>query len=305
MISNLDPTAQKFLADLNRVQTRTNIAQGQISSGFRIQTASDAPDEIGSLLQLEADLSSNTQARANLSRAKAEADTGESVLGSAIQALDKAVQIGAQGAGIQTAQERAGLAQQIQNVQQQLVSLTGTSVEGRYIFSGSADSQPPYQLNLANPNGVDRLVTTSATRQIQDTTGNSFPVARTAQDIFDHRNPDDTLAGDNVFAALNSLRVALAANDSTGITTAIDALHRSSAYLNDQQSFYGETQDRLNTAISTGQDRDTTLKSQISNIRDADLTEASLTLNAGITQQQASLAARAKTPVRSLFDFLA
>ncbi len=305
MISNLNPAAQQFLADLNRIQTRTNVAQGQISSGFRIQTASDSPDEIGSLLQLQAELSSNTQARANLNRAKAEVDTGENALGSAIQALDKAIQVGAQGASIQTAQDRAGLAQQIQNLQQQLVGLTTTAVEGRYIFSGSADSQPPYQLNLANPNGVDRLVTTAATRQIQDTAGNSFPIARTAQDIFDHRNSDDTLAGDNVFAALNSLRVALTANDSAGITTAIDSLHRSSIYLNDQQSFYGVAQDRLNTAISSGQDRDSTLKSQISSIRDTDFTEASLTLNAGITQQQAAIAARAKTPVKSLFDFLA
>ena len=64
-------------------------------------------------------------------------------------------------------------------------------------------------VNLANANGVDRLITAPATRLIQDSNGVVFAVSKTAQDLFDHRNPDDSIAADNVFAAVNNLRVAL------------------------------------------------------------------------------------------------
>ncbi|MCU1260590.1 MAG: flagellar hook-associated protein 3 [Bryobacterales bacterium] len=306
MISNLSPSSQIFLADLSRLQARTNAAQRQISSGFKVESASDAPDQISRLLQLEANLSANTQSGTNLTNVKAEVDTGESAVSTAVQALEQAITLGAQGASSTvTASARLGLADQVLYLQQQLVGIAGTSVQGRYIFGGDADTQLPYQLDLANANGVDRLTNTPDTRQIQDASGNSFPVAETAQNIFDHRNPDDTFAPDNVFVALNSLRVALTNNDTPGIASALDALHTSSAYLNTQLSFYGRTQDRITAAVNDQQNRDVAIKAQISNIRDADLTAASLELTTGNTELQAALAGEAKISKNSLFSYLA
>ena len=58
--------------------------------------------------------------------------------------------------------------------------------------------------------GVDRMtIPQQATRQIDLSDHTAITVDQTAQDLFDHRNADDSLASDNVFAALNSLRIAL------------------------------------------------------------------------------------------------
>ncbi len=305
MISNLPVSSQQFLASLSQLQTRTNRAEEELSSGYKVQSASDAPDQIGQLLQLESQLSSTTQTGTNLTNVKAEVDSGESALNSAVQYLENATTLAAQGASsITTAAARAGFATQVKAIQQQLVAIAGTTVQGRYIFGGDADTQLPYQLNPAGPNGVDRLTNVSASRQIADSRGISFPVSETAQTIFDHRNADDSLASDNVFAALNSLQTALTNNDTAGISSALDSLHTAANYLNTQLSFYGAAQDRVNRALEDQQNRITDLKTQISNIRDADITEVSLELNAGTVQQQASLAGEAKLSQKTLFDYL-
>jgi flagellin-like hook-associated protein FlgL len=102
---------------------------------------------------------------------------------------------------------------------EQMVAASGTTVGGRYVFSGDQDGTPLYQLNLAAPTGVDRLQVATATGLVQGTGGARYSGSLSGNVIFDPRNPDDTPAAGNTFAALNGLRVALLANDTTGIAT--------------------------------------------------------------------------------------
>lgn len=305
MTTSLDPNGANFLASLARITAEQSRAQQQLSSGYKVQYASDAPDQISELLQLESDLAQNTQVGKNLTLLQADANTGESGLQNAAKLLDNAVSLGTEGGNsTQTAAARQQLADQIQGIQEQLVGIANTQVAGRYIFSGDSDTQQPYQIDLTAANGVDRLVTAPATQQIQDAQGSSFSVAETAQTIFDHRNPDDTFASDNVFAALNSLRVALINNDTPGISTAIDSLNTASSYFNTQLAFYGSVQTRLDSAVNDVQTRDTSLRTQISSIRDADIAAATLDLTSANTAEQAALASEAKLPHTSLFNYL-
>jgi flagellar hook-associated protein 3 FlgL len=302
---NLAPSSATFLTNIAQIRNATNRAQEQISSGFKVQQASDAPDQISGLLQLEANLQTNTQVAKNLDAVKTVVDTAESGLNSAVQLTESAISVGAQGAGTSsTTAQRQILAQQVQSILTQLVGITNQTVQGKYIFGGDSPSASPYQLNLTSATGVDRLVTTSATQQIQDANGNSFAVGKTAQDIFDHRNPDDTIAPDNLFAAVNSLRVALANDDTAGINTALASLHTASDYVNSQQAFYGTVQNRLAGAVTSAQSQNVSLKSGIADIRNTDLTEAAIELSAGQTQQSAAYSAQAKQPKTSLFDYL-
>lgn len=302
---NLAPASATFLTDLAQIKVATNEAQNQISSGFKVQQASDAPDQISQLLQLEANLQTNRQITTNLSNIKTVVDTSEGAVNSAVQLAQNAVSLGAQGASsTQTALARQNLSQQVQSVLTQLVGLTNTAVQGKYVFSGDSSQSPTYQLNLASPNGVDRLVSSSSTQLVQDTNGSSFAVAKTSQDIFDHRNADDTFAPDNLFVAVSNLRVALANNDTPGISAALDSLHTASDYVNSQQVFYGIAQDRVASATATAQIQNLSLTSQIAAIRDADLTQAAIELTQGQTQQAAAYSAQAKLPKTSLFDYL-
>jgi flagellar hook-associated protein 3 FlgL len=305
MIPSVDPSAQLFLADLSGVQSQIDRATRQISSGLKIQQPSDAPDQLGTLLQIRSDLDRNTQVTANLAEVKSETDSAESSLETAAQLLDRATTLASEGASTtQTAANRLAAVQEVQGILQELVGLSNTAVQGRFVFSGDQAPSPSYSINLANPNGVNRLVTPTATRQIEDASGVTFTVALTAQDVFDHRNPDDSLASDNVFAAVNGLLTSLQNNDQPGVISALNSLHSAAGYLATQLSFYGSVQNRIQGAQTFASAQQVQLQTQLSQTQDADITQAAIDLTQSNTHLNAALSAEAKQPRTSLFDFL-
>ena len=222
MIQNSGAVSQQFLTNLQLLQQQMAATQQQISSGSKISQASDAPNSVGDVLQLESDLGHVNQVTSNLNLVSGEVNSAESALQSATQLLDQVASLAAQGVGSTvSAASRTTFSQQVGQILSTLVSTSQTQFNGAYVFGGDQPTSPSYQVDFSNPNGVDRLITTQSTRLIQDASGITFAVSKTAQDIFDHRNPDDSLASDNVFAAVNSLRVALANNDQPGISAAI------------------------------------------------------------------------------------
>lgn len=305
MIPSVSPSAQLFLADLARVQSQIDTATRQISSGLKISQPSDSPDQLEALMRVRADLDRNAQVTENLSVVGTETDSSEQALETGTQLMDRLTSLALEGANTtQTADARQAIALEVTSILQQLVGLSQTAVHGRYVFSGDQSQSASYSLDLTAPTGVDRLITPTATRQITDATGVSFTVAKTAQDIFDHRNPDDSIASDNVFAAVNALRVSLENNDQAGIASSIDALHAAGDYLNTQLSFYGSVQSRIQDAQAYSSQYQVQLQTDLSQIQDADITQASIALAQGNTQLNTALAGEAKQPRTSLFDFL-
>jgi len=75
-------------------------------------------------------------------------------------------------------------------------------------------------------------------------------------------------------------------------------------YLNQQLAFYGVTQNRVTSETDFAQNYETQLKTQLSGIEDADLTQAITEMQQAVTQQTAALSSRAKLPKTSLFDYL-
>jgi flagellar hook-associated protein 3 FlgL len=300
MLSSLDPAAQQFLTHLNRISDRMAQAQQRITTGLKISQVSDAPESIALLLEARANLSATGQTLSNLGRAKAEVDGAEQALESAVSLFDKVQTLGAQGnTDTLTAAGRADIAQQLDSLLQQAVGLAGTAVEGRFIFAGDTDQQVPYNYTAGQANPVSAYLGSSSTRLVQHPNGTTFSVSLTAQQIFDSADPTT-----NVFSAIQNLSTALKNNDSAGIQTAFDGLAKVGQHLNTQLAFYGNTQNKVGDATDFGKTLEVQLQTQISNLADADLTQAILDLTQAQTQQQAALGSRAKLPRSTLFDYL-
>src|SRR6185369_6573143 len=279
MLQSFDPVRQKFLADLATINDRINKTQAELTSGYRINRPSDDPRTVGDVLQLQSDIGRVTQVTTNLNSVKAEVDSASGVVQDSVSLLDQARTLGAQGASATLdAQGRTSLAAQAQQILSALVDASRATFAGRYLFSGDTSSQPAYDVNLANPNGVDRLITAPATRLIQDSNGVVFAVSKTAQDLFDHRNPDDSVAADNVFAAVNSLRVALANNDQAGAEAAAASIQKAQEYLSLQGTFYGAVQNRVTNALNIAQKFQLQWKTALSDERDTDVAAATTDL---------------------------
>ena len=305
MIQNSGAISQQFLTNLQFLQQQMAATQQQISSGTKISQASDAPNSVGDVLQLESDLGRVNQVTSNLNLVSGEVNSAESALESATTLLDQVSILAAQGVGTTvSAASRTTFSQQVGQILTALVASSQTQFNGAYVFGGDQAWSQSYQVDFVNPNGVDRLVTTQSTRLIQDASGITFAVSKTAQDIFDHRNPDDSLASDNIFAAVNSLRVALANNDTSGITAAIASIKTAQDYLSQQLAFYGGVQNQISSALDVAQKFQLQDQTALSSEKDTDVAAASVAMSQQQASYQAAIQAESAMPRTSLFSYL-
>jgi flagellar hook-associated protein 3 FlgL len=301
MIAGLNPTAQQFLNNLGLIDQQMQQAQTELSTGLSVNRASDAPDKVSAILQARASLSATQQINTDLGLTTTEVNTGEQSLESAVTLFDRIQTLGAEGnTSTATASSLADLSQQADSILQQMVGLANTRAGGRYIFSGESDQQAPYTVDLTqNPPVVSGYLGSASTRMAQHPDGSAFPVALTAQDIFDSSDPTT-----NVFASIENLVTALASGDSTAIQTAAGGLSNVGDYLNRQLAFYGATQDTVTEASDYGQTLATQLQSQVGNLENADAAAAIEQLTQAQTQDQAALQSEALLPRTTLFNFL-
>lgn len=304
---SISGSTQTYLTDLNNTQTLMSRAQDQVSSGYQLQNVSDDPAAVAEIYEYEAGIASTQQTSANLTTATTEVTSAETALQSAVQLVENAISLAAQGANsTQTAEGNANLAQEVSGLQQTLVGLSQTQVNGLYIFSGDQDTQPSYQLDPTQPEGVQNLLPgDTSTRVILDSNGTPIAIARTAQEIFDAQDANGNPTAGNVFNAINSLLTGLQNNDINAITNAATSLQSADDYLNGQLEFYGETQDRLNAASDIAQKFLTNEQSALGSVQDADIPTAAEALTQATTQEQAALSVEAKIQqMPNLFSLL-
>jgi flagellar hook-associated protein 3 FlgL len=300
MLDPLDSSSHQFLLAMDRQNQRLEHAQQQVSSGKRIQTASDSPDQISELLQVRGDIALNLQIRANLASYKMETDMASTVIEQASSILNSAKSLTSMGLnGTLAPALQADLVQEVESFMQDMIGIAGTEVNGRHIFSGDSDQTMPYTLDFTQTNGVSAYAGSSSTRQAQHPNGSSFGIARTAQEIFDSPS-----AGENVFGALANLRTALLANDSGAIQSALIGIQSAQEHLRGDAVSYGMVQSRLSKSTDDAAGRDAQLQSQLGALENADMTASILELQDAQFQRQAVLAARAKVPATSLFDYI-
>ena len=300
MITFLNARQSAFLADLDKIQNRSERAQRQLSTGLRINSLSDHPDQIGVLLQSRAELASTEQTKANLSRTRTEVDSAETAVSNAIKAVERVRVLGSQGlTGTQSASSRSMIAGEVEALFRQLVTISNTAIDGRYIFAGSAHQNPPYAVDLNNASGATAYAGGAATRQVRDTSGVRMSVAHTAEEIF-----DSPTASRNAFSAVNTLRTALLANDEPAIQAAVANLGTALDHMNEQLAYYGTVQNQIAEANTAADKKILSLQTQIADTEGADLAESILELQNAETHRQAALQAKGQEDRRTVFDFI-
>lgn len=300
MISSLDAASQSFLAGLNQIQQTLQTAQTQLTTGLQINSVSDAPSEIADIWQLNSELDQTQQTQTNLGQVSTEVNTAQSALQSAVTLVEQAETYGTQGASDTAgATTRQDLANSLGSILEQLVSTANTTVQGRYIFAGDTDQTTPYSIDLTQSSPVSAYQGSASTRLIQGPDGTTFPVALTAQQIF-----DSSTASDNVFSSITNLMQGLQNNSDTAINSALGDVQSADTYLNQQLAFYGTVQDRVTGAQTFGQNYTLQLQTQLSGVQDANETADITNMTQAQTQLQAALQSEGQLPRTTLFDFL-
>jgi flagellar hook-associated protein 3 FlgL len=302
-IASATPGSAWFLDGIANLQSAEAQTQRQLSSGYRIQDASDSPAQTPELVGLGSALAAYQAYQTQVTRVQTEASSADQALSSAISLIENAATTAEQGADTTaTASQQQNLAVQVQSVQQQLVSLANTSVEGRYIFGGDQDQTVPYTLATATGSAV--LAPDPATRIIVNPAGETVYQALSAQQIFDPRDANGNATVSNAFAALTSLVTDLNAGNTVNLANDISSLQSVSTWLNQQQAYYGTAEQKMTNEQNNTSSQITSLETQIGNIRDTNMAQAATDLTTESTDQTAAMAAEAEIPTKSLFDYL-
>jgi flagellar hook-associated protein 3 FlgL len=294
-----------FLNGIGNLQQQQLKTLRELTSGFQIQDAADAPALTPELINLGSTLASVQAYQTNLASVQTEASAADSALGSAASLLDSARTLAVQGADSSaTAASRQVLASQVQSLQQQLVSIANTSVGGHYIFGGATDQTPPYQYDAASVSGVDQLTTQTAGGVAVNTQGAPVYQGLTSLQIFDARDAVGAPTANNIFTALQSLASNLQANNQAGIAADLTGLQSASGYLGQQQAYYGLSEQRLTNEQNNAANQVTALLTRIAGIRETNVTQAATDLSQESVAQAAAYGAESLVSKKTLFDYL-
>ncbi len=305
MIAGLEAYNANFLADLSNLESRISSDNKQLSSGIRVNQASDDPSAVAPIIAYQAQLTNLAQVQTNLQGVQTEAQTADGALQTASTLMNQLVTIGTQGASSTTdAAGRATLGQKVQQIEQELVAVSNTTVAGRYIFGGDDSSTSPYTYNWASPNGVVQNSTPTNTSTTRDGDGNQIVPRLTAGQIFDVRDANGNPTTGNIFAAVYALGTALLSNNQSGISSALDQVNAGVTQLGQATTSYGNTETWLQQAIQTAGAHVSTITQALTSIRDSDVATNATQLTLDQTALQAALAAHGTMNTKSLFSYL-
>jgi flagellar hook-associated protein 3 FlgL len=144
---------QQSLSNMLSQQSALSTTQNQVSTGKRINVASDDPAGAGQVVSLGHVISSNTQYSTNIDSATTRLNTEASTLGSVNSVLDTARTLALQAInGTLSSSDRASIASQLSQIRDQLVQQANTTdSNGNALFAGTSTTATPFQVGV---NGV-------------------------------------------------------------------------------------------------------------------------------------------------------
>jgi len=289
-------TSEVLLTALQQSDRAEQTALLQLTTGRRVNVASDDPSAAARQVELSSQSDACDQFLRSISGISTELQTADSSLSSAVTALQRAITLGTEGAnGTMSQDDRNVLASEVQSISQQVLSVANLTYNGKYVFASTVDSQPPYVTEAGSIvyQGNDSV------NQVEIEAGQTIAVNQPGSQLF-------SAAGANVFQALSDLATALQSSSSTTDDIANATSEVSAAYkqLNVGRVFYGSTLDQLNDSQNFLNTEKLQLTQQTSDTVGVDMKKAATNLANAEAARSAVLQATASVGNLSLFNYL-
>jgi flagellar hook-associated protein 3 FlgL len=281
--------------NLANITEEMNKANQVVTTQKRLTNLSDDPVGLTQALNIKSSLSNIEQLERNISMGKNWLTASETALSSVQNLISDAKALCVQMVSATTgAAERASAAETVQNTLEELVSLSNTEVNGRYIFAGSKTDTAPFNAG-GTYNGDNNAFTVTIGRNA------TIEVGSDGEAVF---QPSGAGANDDIFQTLNDLKAALENNNVSEIQTAMSKLNTHFDHISSKISYVGSKIARIEIKENIFQDLKITNTDRLSKIEDADIAEAIIELESKELAYQAALASSAKVMELSLIDFL-
>jgi flagellar hook-associated protein 3 FlgL len=291
-LSHYQQTSQGLQAALARVQQ----VQQQVSSGKTITRWSDDPASASAAERYRSEEADWTMFGKSATDAKSWLSTADGALQSMSSIMARVKQLGVSASsGALTADSREAIAQEVEQLRDQLKDLGNTTQLGRSVFGGF---QPQALAQDAAGNVTFVGDAGQVRRQVSPTV--TVAVNVSAKDVFGFTAG----AGQDLFSQLTALATATRTANTAGIAGAQSTLETRHADMLKGLAEIGAITNRVDQSVVTGQSALQDLAGLRSEREDVDLADAVMRLSTAQAGYTAALGAASRANLPSLADFL-
>lgn len=281
--------------NLQRIKERIVRVQEQIASQQRIAKPSDDPSIFGQVILDKSALADNDQWLRNIQFGTARVTMADQALGQTQNLITRIRELTVQASsGTTSAQGRLTIAQEVRQLDRQLLQLANTEVSGQPVFAGTKTGAPPFVLGAGDTVSYQG---NSESQSIAVGSNQTTQIVLPGDQVF-------TGGTTNIFDDLSNLLSAMESNDVAGTQAGLGKLDLATAQISFAQGQIGAIANRLDAAHGTSQVVSEAIQQALSDQTDTDLATALTELQLQQTAYQATSQTFTRLFESSLLKFL-
>ncbi len=287
---------ESLLRQINLNRERISTLQRNLSTGKRINQISDDPEKIETALRYRNLLKYNSRFEENINNAAEFLTFTSNALDDSAEIVARIKELAIQGIDSTSSDEFNAIAEQVDELIQQLVNIGNTRFKDRYIFGGNNVNSPPFTMapDLSavnvNPDGIDGKL------KVELGQGKIDQYNITGQEAY--------LSQVDIFQTMIDLRDAFSNQDSAALTNLIPQVDASLDQLLQTNTKVGAKINRYNLLLEQYQNEDIRLQKFLSAVEDTDVPKTIVELQSEQMALEAALKTLSQTVKISLVDFI-
>ena len=279
---NVNPNyIQQLTAALSRNTAQQQVLSSQISSGVRLTGLGDDPVAAAQNVQFSAQIAADSTFTQTAATTTARMQVADSTLGSVVDQINQAISVATAGNnGTNNGSDQSSVAAELTSIRDEILGLANTAYGGNYLFSGSQNSSPPFQLDTSTTPASVVYSGDNVVNHLNTPGGQSIATNLPGQQIF-------TAAGGDLLGTLNSLIQGFSTGDTATTTALTSQLTAALSQVSTQRASLDGAIKRFQSASSYASQEKTQLVANQTNLLQADLPTVATQLSANTTQQSA------------------
>jgi flagellar hook-associated protein 3 FlgL len=294
------------LLTLNNQQEQITQLSQEISSGLKLNSASDDPSAWAQAMNVKQGLREYTSCLSGISFATGWGDATESALNQLSDLVSQAKQLAISASSSTSTSASTADATQVDSILQEALNLANSQYGDQYIFSGTSTTTAPYSIDETtgdvtysgdtNPISVKTGTSTAAD-------GGTTVVNLTGDQVFSYTSPSDG-STQNVLNEIWELGNAITTGDTSTVSASITTLGDAFDHINNELTTAGCTLSNLTAQQSAIETFQTSDDSTLSDLQDADVAAATTQLSTAQTAFEAALKVTASLTSLNLAAYL-
>jgi flagellar hook-associated protein 3 FlgL len=279
---NVNPNyIQQLTAALSQNTAQEQVLSGQISSGIRLTGLGDDPVAAAQNVQFSAQIAVDSTFTQTAATTTARMQVTDSTLGSVVDQINQAISVATAGNnGTNNANDRSSVAAELTSIRDEILGLANTTYSGKYLFSGSQNSTPPFQLDTSTTPASVIYAGDNVVNHLNTPGGQSIATNLPGQQIF-------TSASGDLLGTLNSLIQGFSTGDTATTSALTSQLTAALSQVSTQRASLDGSINRFQSASSYASQEQMQLVANQTNLLQADLPTVATQLSANTTQQAA------------------